>query len=61
MKKTLILAILMMTVVSCSYFEGAERAEKERGRICTYNKGDSLYEKSIGVSSINDDNCKLYG
>ena len=41
MKKTLILAILMMTVVSCSYFEGAERAEKERGRVCTYNnKGD---------------------
>ena len=41
MKKIIILTILTTVIISCSYFEGAERAERERGRICTYNyKGD---------------------
>lgn len=41
MKKIIILIILVISTVSCSYFEGAERAEKERGRECRYNyKGE---------------------
>ena len=41
MKRIIMLIILVMTVMSCSYFEGAERARKERGRECMYNyKGE---------------------
>ena len=29
--------ILVMTIIGCSYFEGAERAERERGLECRYN------------------------
>ena len=38
MKKILMLIILVLVlVVNCSYFEGSERARRERGRECTYN------------------------
>ena len=38
MKKILMLIILVLIlIVNCSYFEGAERARRERGRECTYN------------------------
>lgn len=41
MRKLMVLIILVISTVSCSYFEGAERAEKERGRECRYNyKGE---------------------
>ena len=41
MKRIIMLVILVMTIISCSYFEGAERAERERGRRCRYNyKGE---------------------
>jgi len=41
MKKIIILVILIMAIINCSYFEGAERAERERGRECRYNyKGE---------------------
>ena len=41
MKKIIMLTILAMTIVSCSYFEGSERARRERGRECMYNyKGE---------------------
>ena len=42
MKKILMLMILVLIlVVNCSYFEGAERARRERGRECMYNyKGE---------------------
>ncbi|ERK47429.1 hypothetical protein [Leptotrichia sp. oral taxon 879] len=42
MKKIMILIVLiLLLIVNCSYFEGAERAEKERGRRCRYNyKGE---------------------
>ena len=41
MKRIIILVVLAITVMSCSYFEGAERAERERGRRCRYNyKGE---------------------
>ena len=37
MKKIIILSILVMSTISCSYFEGAEKTMKERGYECTYN------------------------
>ena len=37
MKKIIILVILIMAIINCSYFEGAERAERERGLECLYN------------------------
>ena len=41
MKKLAILIILMLTVMSCSYFEGADRQIRERGMRCRYNyKGE---------------------
>ena len=42
MKKLIVLMSLVSAlVVNCSYFEGAERAERERGRRCRYNyKGE---------------------
>nr|WP_314115160.1 hypothetical protein [uncultured Leptotrichia sp.] len=41
MKKLAILIILMLTVISCSYFEGAERTMKERGYECMHTyKGE---------------------
>nr|WP_314115169.1 hypothetical protein [uncultured Leptotrichia sp.] len=40
MKKILMLVILVLVLVTnCSYFESAERTEKERGGVeCRYNK-----------------------
>ncbi|WP_196808112.1 hypothetical protein [Leptotrichia sp. oral taxon 879] len=40
MKKILMLMILVLALVtSCSYFESAERIERERGGVeCRYNK-----------------------
>ena len=41
MKKILILVILIITIIGCSYMEGGERAIRERGRRCRYNyKGE---------------------
>ena len=42
MKKIMILTVLiLLLIVNCSYFEGAERAERERGWECRYNyKGE---------------------
>jgi len=41
MKKIIMLAILVMTIISCSYFEGAEMERKRRGWECRYNyKGE---------------------
>ena len=41
MKKIIILAILIMTIINCSYFEGAEMEKKRRGWECMYNyKGE---------------------
>jgi len=41
MEKLLILVILMMTTISCSYMEGGERQMRERGWECRYNgKGE---------------------
>ena len=41
MKKIIILAILMLAILSCSYMEGGERAIRERGLRCRYNyKGE---------------------
>ena len=41
MKKIIILVILIMAIINCSYFEGAERAERERGYECMYtHKGE---------------------
>ena len=37
MKKMIMLVILMITIVGCSYMEGGERAIKERGLRCRYN------------------------
>ena len=40
-KKLVILIILMLTVISCSYFEGAEKERRERGWECMYTyKGE---------------------
>lgn len=41
MKKLVILIILILTAISCSYMEGGERLIRERGRRCRYNyKGE---------------------
>ena len=41
MKKLLILVILMMTTISCSYMEDGERQMRERGWECMYTyKGE---------------------
>ena len=41
MKKIIILAILMLAILSCSYMEGGERQLRERGWECRYNgKGE---------------------
>ena len=41
MKKIIILVILIMTIINCSYFEGAEMEKKRRGWECMYNyKGE---------------------
>ena len=42
MKRIMILIVLVsVLVVNCSYFEGAERTERERGVECRYNyKGE---------------------
>ena len=42
MKKVIMLAILVMTVISCSYMEAAEAERRERGRECRYNKRGGL-------------------
>ena len=38
MKRIIILVILIIAVVSCSYMEGGERQLRERGLECRYNK-----------------------
>ena len=39
MKKILMLLMLLALVTNCSYFESAERIERERGGVeCRYNK-----------------------
>jgi hypothetical protein len=41
MKKIIMSVVLVATIMSCSYFEGAERSMRERGYECTYNsKGE---------------------
>lgn len=41
MKKLVILIILILTAISCSYMEGGERLIRERGRRWRYNyKGE---------------------
>ena len=41
MKRIVILVILVITIIGCSYMEGGERAIRERGRECMYNyKGE---------------------
>ena len=43
MKRIMILIVLVsVLVVNCSYFEGAERTERERGVECRYNKRGGL-------------------
>ena len=38
MKRIIILVILIIAVVSCSYMEAAEAERRERGVECRYNK-----------------------
>ena len=42
MKRIIILVILIIAVVSCSYIEAAGAEERERGRECRYNKRGGL-------------------
>ena len=48
MKKLAILIILMLTVMSCSYFEGADRQIRERGIECRYNKRGGVENCRLG-------------
>jgi len=38
MTKMIMVAILILITISCSYFEGADRQIRERGIECRYNK-----------------------
>ena len=43
MKKLMVLIVLIsVLVVSCSYFEVAEKERRDRGRECRYNKRGGL-------------------
>ena len=42
MKKIIILVILIIAAVSCSYMEAGEAEIRERGRECRYNKRGGL-------------------
>lgn len=48
MKRIIILVILIIAVVSCSYMEGGERAIRERGIECRYNKRGGVENCRLG-------------
>ena len=49
MKKIMILIVLiLLLIVNCSYFEGADRQIRERGIECRYNKRGGVENCRLG-------------
>ncbi|ERK47413.1 hypothetical protein HMPREF1552_02410 [Leptotrichia sp. oral taxon 879 str. F0557] len=48
MKKIIVLIVSAVLIVSCSYFEGADRQIRERGIECRYNKRGGVENCRLG-------------
>ena len=48
MKKIRVLIVSAALIVSCSYFEGADRQIRERGIECRYNKRGGVENCRLG-------------